>query len=74
MAGANSEGDDVIEVRGLSVDEIDKIRDVDRTEEIRVGYRQEGTELVEMSVDWDDGVSADAEPETKRLQPLRLAM
>ena len=53
MAGANSEGDDVIEVRGLSVDELDKIRDIDRTEEIRVGYRQEGAELIEMSVDWD---------------------
>ena len=54
MAGANSEGDDVIEVRGLSVDELDKIRDIDRTEEIRVGYRQEGAELIKMDVHWDD--------------------
>ena len=43
----------MLEVRAMSTSKLDKIRDIDRTEEIRVGYRQEGAELIEMSVDWD---------------------
>ncbi|MGB2984122.1 MAG: GNAT family N-acetyltransferase [Candidatus Bipolaricaulia bacterium] len=43
-----------MEVRTMLADDLARIRDIDRTEEIRIGYRQEGTELIEMSVDWDD--------------------
>ena len=42
-----------MEIRRLGADELDKIRDINRTEETRVGYRQEGAELVEMAVEWD---------------------
>jgi len=28
---------------------------IDRAETIRIGYRQTGTELIQMDVDWDDG-------------------
>jgi len=44
----------VITVRVLGVDEVDRIREIDRAETIRIGYRQEGTELVETPVRWDD--------------------
>ena len=43
-----------MEFRTLTANELGKIRDIDRTEAIRVGYRQKGAELIEMSVRWDD--------------------
>jgi len=44
----------MIAIRRLRADEVEKIREIDRAETIRIGYRQRGTELIEMDVDWDD--------------------
>ncbi len=43
----------MIRIRRMDVDEIGKLREINRSEVIRVGYRQEGTELIEMAVHWD---------------------
>lgn len=43
----------MVVVRTMSASELAKIRNIDRSEEIRLGYRQEGAELIEMTVDWD---------------------
>jgi len=44
----------VIGIRRLRSDEIEKIHELDRSEIIRIGYRQEGAELIEFPVCWDD--------------------
>lgn len=46
-------------IRVLEVDEVEKMRDIDRAEVIRTGYRVKDGRLVRMDVHWDDGVSAD---------------
>jgi len=38
----------------MNPDELGKIRDIDRSEVIRVGYEQQGAELIKMDVHWDD--------------------
>ena len=43
-----------MQIRTLEAEELERIRDIDRSESIRVGYRQEGTELRETAVHWDD--------------------
>ena len=45
----------MIAIRRLRADEVEKIREIDRAETIRIGYRQRATELIEMDVNWDDG-------------------
>ena len=57
----------------LSTSELDRIRDIDRTEEIRVGYRQEGTDLIEMSVRWNDSGWVEREGEHSFGQMIRGA-
>jgi len=44
----------MIKYRRMQSDELVKIRDIDRSEEIRVGYEQRGSELVRFDVNWDD--------------------
>ncbi len=44
----------MIGIRRLGADEVEKIREIDRAETIRIGYRQEGTELIKTPVHWDD--------------------
>jgi len=63
----------VIFVRALSASELGKIRDIDRTEEIRVGYRQEGTGLIEMSVRWNDSGWVEGDGEHSFGQMIRGA-
>jgi GNAT superfamily N-acetyltransferase len=38
----------------MNPDELRKIRDIDRSEVIRTGYRQEGSEIIAFDVNWDD--------------------
>jgi hypothetical protein len=55
-------------IRVLEVDEVEKMRDIDRAEVIRTGYRVKDGRLVRMDVHWDDGVSAngrDGDEETE---------
>ena len=42
-----------ITYRRLANSEVDRIRDIDRTECVRIGYRVEGDQLVRMNVQWD---------------------
>ena len=42
-----------ITYRRLENTEVDRIRDIDRTESTRIGYRVEGDELIRMDVIWD---------------------
>jgi len=44
----------VPEYRKMRFDELVRIRDIDRSEAIRVGYEQRGSELVRFDVNWDD--------------------
>jgi ribosomal protein S18 acetylase RimI-like enzyme len=43
----------IITYRWMEPDEIDRLREIDRTETIRVGYACEDGQLARMSVDWD---------------------
>jgi len=63
----------VIKLRRLLSDEIEKIRDLDRSEKIRVGYRQEGSTLIAMDVNWDDTGWIDGEGEHSYGQMIRFA-
>jgi len=38
----------------MNPDELGKIRDIDRCEVIRTGYRQEGSKIIAFDVNWDD--------------------
>jgi GNAT superfamily N-acetyltransferase len=60
-------------IRVLRANEIDKIRTIDRTEAIRVGYRQEGTELIDFPVHWDDGGWVEGDGEHSFGQMIRGA-
>jgi predicted GNAT superfamily acetyltransferase len=42
-----------ITYRRLSENEVARIRDIDRTERVRIGYRVEGDQLIRMDVIWD---------------------
>jgi GNAT superfamily N-acetyltransferase len=42
-------------IRRMENEEIERIRDIDRSEVIRTGYRQKGREIVAFDVNWDDG-------------------
>lgn len=42
-----------ITYRRLENSEVERIRDIDRTERVRTGYRVEGDQLVRMKVQWD---------------------
>jgi len=42
-----------ITYRRLANTEVDRIRDIDRTERTRIGYRVEGDQLVCLDVNWD---------------------
>lgn len=53
----------MIGIRRLRVDEVEKMRDIDRSERIRVGYRQVGSGLVKLDVNWDDGGWVDGDGE-----------
>lgn len=50
-------------VRTMTASELDKIRDIDRSEVIRVGYEQQGAELIKMDVHWDDAGWLDGDGE-----------
>ena len=43
----------MLSIRRMKTEELERIRDIDREEVIRVGYRQEGDRLTRMDVDWD---------------------
>ncbi len=43
----------IITFRTLGADELHKLRDIDRAEVVRTGYRLEGGRLVQMDVNWD---------------------
>lgn len=62
-----------LQIRTLGADELSKIRHIDRSEEIRIGYRQAGTELIEMSVCWDDAGWLDGDGEHSYGQMIRGA-
>jgi len=49
------------------------MRDLDRSETIRTGYRQEGTELIKMSVHWDDAGWVDGDGEHSYEKMIRGA-
>jgi len=59
----------LIEIRRLEVEQLGKLRDIDRSEIIRVGYRQSGARLVRMNVNWDDSgwVEGDGEHSFDRM-------
>jgi len=42
-----------LKIRRMGDDELVRIRDIDRTEAIRVGYEQRGAKLHRMDVEWD---------------------
>jgi len=63
----------VIAIRVLAEHEIDKMRDLDRSEVIRIGYRQQGTTLVERSVCWDDDGWVEGDGEHSFGQMIRFA-
>ena len=42
-----------IQYRWLIPEEVTKIADIDRSERIRIGYKQIGRELEQMAVNWD---------------------
>ena len=63
----------MIDVRRMRPDEVGKIRGIDRAEVIRIGYRQQGTELIEMSVRWDDEGWREGEGEHSYGQMIRGA-
>jgi GNAT superfamily N-acetyltransferase len=44
----------VVDIRQMQPHELDRIRDIDRSEAIRTGYRQEGRAIVAFDVNWDD--------------------
>jgi len=62
----------VIKLRRLRSDEISKLRDIDRAERIRTGYKQHGTDLAKFPVNWDDGVSAFGRAIAEEAVPLLL--
>jgi len=62
-----------MQLRVLQADELERIRDIDRSETIRLGYRQSGTELIEMPVRWDDGGWVDGDGEHSFGQMIRGA-
>lgn len=45
----------MITIRRIDVEEVEKLRDINRTETIRTGYRYENGQLVQLDVNWDDG-------------------
>lgn len=40
-------------IRPLQLHELERLSEINRTERIRVGYRQEGEKLIRMDVNWD---------------------
>jgi len=44
-----------LDIRRMERNELERIRDIDRAEVIRTGYRQKGREIVAFDVNWDDG-------------------
>jgi len=63
----------VIKLRWLRSDEIEKIRDLDRSETVRVGCRQEDSTLIAMDFNWDDEGWVDGEGEHSYGQMIRFA-
>ena len=53
--------------------EANKLHDIDRTETIRVGYRQAGAELIKMDVNWDDAGWVEGDGEHSFRQVIRGA-
>jgi len=43
-----------MEIRAMQPTELDRMRDIDRSEEIRTAYVQKGNTIVAMDVHWDD--------------------
>jgi len=43
-----------LNIRRMKNEELERIRDIDRSEVIRTGYRQEGRRIVAFGVHWDD--------------------
>jgi len=42
-----------MEIRTLQLSELHRLSDINRSESIRVGYRQQGEQLIPREVDWD---------------------
>ena len=52
-----------MDFRRMQPEELERIRDIDRSEMIRVGYRQRGRKIVAFDVAWDDAGWVDGEGE-----------
>ena len=63
----------MITIRVLEAEEVDRIREIDRAERIRVGYRQAGAGLIKMDVNWDDGGWVEGDGEHSFRQMIRGA-
>ncbi len=64
----------MITIRRLGSSEVGKLRDIDRTETVRIGYRQAGTELIDMAVHWDDAGWREGDGEHSFGQMIRGAV
>jgi len=64
---------DTIRFRKMAVDELERIRDIDREEVIRVGYQQDGDQLIRMDVDWDTPNWGRGEGEHTHTRIIRFA-
>lgn len=53
----------MVVVRAMCASDLSKIRDIDRSEIIRVGYEQQGAELIKLDVRWDDAGWLDGDGE-----------
>ena len=63
----------MITIRVLHRDEIEKMRQLDRTEVVRTGYRQAGREIVSMDVEWDSAGWRDGDGEHSFGRIIRFA-
>jgi GNAT superfamily N-acetyltransferase len=62
-----------LSIRRVERDELERIRDIDRSEVIRTGYRQEGQEIIALAVNWDDGGWLEGDGEHSFAQMIRGA-
>ena len=62
-----------LNIRPMGSEELERIRDIDRSEVIRTGYRQEGREIVAFDVNWDDAGWLEGDGEHSFAQMIRGA-
>jgi len=63
----------VITLREMHADELERVRDIDRSEIIRTGYRMESGRLLSMDVNWDDDGWQDGDGEYSFTEMIRDA-